>query len=543
MQRDLNGLADTPFDLVVVGAGIYGALAAWDAARRGLRVALLDRGDFGGATSFNSLKTLHGGLRSLQSLNLRQMRLFIRERRAMAQMAPHLVDRLPFCVPTYRHPTRNAVALRVALAITDAVGRHRNDGIVDDHLRLPRGRVVSASECLRLNPLIAYAGVTGGAVWYDYQMRQAERIVVSAVRSAADAGAAVANDVEVIGLAATGGRVDGLHVRDRRTATPFHLRARVVLNAAGPWAGALASTLTGGRSTAPALRLSRAMNLVVPRFTDAHACGGVVDGRYLFMVPWRGVSIVGTSHDPHEGDADQPHGTPAHVARLLHDAQMAFPRAGLTRDTVLLVHRGLLPMVSASRTSVSLLKESAVIDHARDGHPGLFSIFSVRYTTARHTARAAVDAVCRVAGVAAAAPQADPVRMSSAAFTTVADLVAEARRRDLAATTPDTRERLALAYGSHWTEVADLIRADHALAAPLSAVCPVTRAEVLHAVRRECAASLADVLLRRTGAGTAGHPGRSAVEAAVAVLAAELGWDAARVAAETSSFDAVYPQP
>lgn len=540
MQRDLTGLAGTTFDVVVVGAGIYGALAAWDTARRGLAVALIDRGDFGGATSFNSLKTLHGGLRSLQSLNLAQMRLFIRERRAMAQMAPHLVDPLPFCVPTYRHPTRNAVALRLALAITDAVGHDRNDGIVDEELRLPRGRVVRASECLRLNPLVAYAGVTGGAVWYDYQMRQAERITVSAVRSAADAGACVANDVEALALTMRDGRVAGLEVRDRRTGTPFQIATRAVLNASGPWAGALAATLTGGRSTAPALRLSRAMNLVVPRFTDTHACGGIVDGRYLFMVPWRDVSVVGTSHDPHDGDADAPHGTPAHAAALLRDAQLAFPRAGLTRDTVRLVHRGLLPMVSASGASVALLKESAVADHARDGHPGFVSIFSVRYTTARHTAAAAVALVCQALGHAAPAP-AGPARMTSAAFGTVRDLVDGARRQDLASTTPETRERLARAYGSHWTEVAALIAADPALASPLSPACPVTRAEVLHAARHECAASLGDVLLRRTGAGAAGHPGAPAVAAAAGVLARELGWDAARIARDIAAFDAVYP--
>ncbi len=540
MQRDLSRLADTPFDLVVAGAGIYGALAAWEAARRGLTVALVDRGDFGGATSFNSHKTLHGGLRSLQSLNLRQMRLFIRERRAMAQMAPHLVDPLPFCIPTYRHPTRNAVALRVALALTDAVGYDRNHGIVDEPLRLPRGRVIRTPECLRLNPLIAYAGVTGGAVWYDYQMRQAERVTLSAVRSAADAGAVVANDVEVVALTTSGGKIDGLDVRDRRTGSAFHLRSRAVLNATGPWAGALASMLTGGRSTAPALRLSRAMNLVVPRFTETHACGGVVDGRYLFMVPWRDVSIVGTSHDPHDGNADQPYGTPAHVAQLLRDAQLAFPRAGLTRDTVRLVHRGLLPMVSASGSAVSLLKESAVVDHARDGRAGLVSIFSVRYTTARHTAHEAVTQVGRVLGTPLADDPA-PARMSSAGFATVADLVSAARRRDVPATTPEVRERLARAYGSHWTEVAAIMDQSPDLAAPLSPACQTTFAEVAHAVRHECAASLSDVLLRRTSAGAAGHPGRAAVEAAATVLAAELGWDQARIARETTAFDAVFP--
>lgn len=546
MQRDLSRLADTTFDVVVAGAGIYGALAAWEAARRGLAVALIDRGDFGGATSFNSLKTLHGGLRSLQALDLRQMRLFIRERRAMARMAPHLVDPLPFCVPTYRHPTRNAVALRAALAITDAVGHDRNDGIVDDALVLPRGRVVSAAECLRLNPLIEGTGVTGGAIWHDYQMRQAERLTLAAVRSAADLGAQVANDLEALALTATAGRLDGLEVHDRRTGATFRVRTRAVLNATGPWAVTLASALTGGRSTAPAPRLSRAMNLVVPRITGSHACGGIVDGRYLFAVPWRDVSIVGTSHDPHDGDADAPHGTADQWPRLLRDAQRAFPHATLTRDGVRLVHRGLLPMLSASGTTVALLKESTIVDHTRDGHPGFVSIFSVRYTTAGHTARAAVAAVCRVLGTPIdaagdAAAEATWARMSSAAFTTVADLIDGARRQDLPSTSPETRERLARAYGSHWTEVADLIRADSALATPLSTTCAVTRAEVVHAVRVECAASLSDVLLRRTGAGAAGHPGRQAVETAAAAMAQELAWDAVRTATDVAAFEAVYP--
>ncbi len=540
MQRDLKGLADTPFDLVVVGAGVYGALAAWEAARLGLTVALIDRADFGGATSFNSLKTLHGGLRSLQSLNLAQMRLFIRERRAMAQMAPHLVDPLPFCVPTYRHPTRNAVALRMALAITDAVGHDRNDGIEDDALHLPRGRVVPASECLRLNPLIAPDGVTGGAIWCDYQMRHAERVTLSAVRSASDAGAVVANEVEAVALTTTAGSVTGLDVRDRRGGAAFHVRTRGVLNAAGPWAGALAATLTAGRASMPALYLSRAMNLVVPRVTGTHACGGVVDGRYLFVVPWRDVSIVGTSHDPHDGDADGPHDTDAHALQLLSDAQRAFPRAGLTPDAVRLVHRGLLPALSGPGAPVALLKESAVIDHAGDGCAGLVTLLSVRYTTAGHTAREGVGRVCRALGVATA-NHLPPGRMSSAGFGSVAGLVTDARRRDLPGTTPDTRERLARAYGSHWAEIASLIDDTPALATPLSPTCPTTHAEVVHAVGQECALSLNDVLLRRTGAGAAGYPGGAAVEAAAAVLAASFDWDRTQLAAEVAAFDALYP--
>ena len=210
MVRDLRRLADDTFDLLVVGAGIYGALAAWDAARRGLRVALIDRGDFGGATSFNSHKTLHGGLRSLQSLSLPQMRLFIRERRAMARMVPHLLRPLPFCVPTSGHLTRSALALRAALAATDAVGADRNAGIDDEALQLPGGRIVSREECLTLNPLVDPAGVTGGAVWFDYQMRQAERVVFSAVESAVGGGAVAANHVEVVAAVRSGRQIAGV---------------------------------------------------------------------------------------------------------------------------------------------------------------------------------------------------------------------------------------------------------------------------------------------------------------------------------------------
>ena len=541
MVRDLRRLADETFDLIVVGAGIYGALAAWDASQRGLRVALVDRGDFGGGTSFNSLKTLHGGLRSLQSLSLPQMRRFVRERRAMARMMPHLLRPLPFCVPTSGALTRSRLALRTALAITDAVSADRSAGIVDAALRLPRGRVVSRDECLALNPLIDPAGVTGGAVWFDYQMRQTERVTLAAVLSAVAAGAAAANYVEAESLRRSGTAVAGLTVVDRLSGTRFDVRADAVLNAAGPWAGPLLTRLVGDGAPAVPGPLSRAMNLVVDRVTGSHACGGVVDGRFLFVVPWREVSIVGTSHDVHDGDADTAHGTAAHVDALLADARRAFPRAGLSPGTVRLVQRGLLPMAAGHGRDVALLKESAVVDHAADGCPGLVSIYSVRYTTARDTAAAAVDAVVRRLGRSAGPGTTATSRVADAGYSTVEALVDEARRTELPGFDAAQRERLAMTYGSDWRTVAAAGSVAPALARPLSPQCAVTGAEIRHAVRAEAAVTLADALLRRTEAGTAGHPGTEALDAAAAVMAAELGWDATRTAAEIAAVAAVYP--
>ena len=128
MQRDLRHLADTKFDVIVVGAGFYGVTAAWDAAQRGLSVAIIDKDDFGAATSFNNLKTLHGGLRSLGALNFAQMRLFIRERRALARIVPHLVRPLPFVVTTKRSLFRSALAWRILLAVNDVAGARSQSG-------------------------------------------------------------------------------------------------------------------------------------------------------------------------------------------------------------------------------------------------------------------------------------------------------------------------------------------------------------------------------------------------------------------------------
>lgn len=330
-------------------------------------------------------------------------------------------------------------------------------------------------------------------------------------------------------------------MRDRVSGDTFELRARVVLNAAGPWAGGVLARLTGGQAETPAPRLSRAMNLVIDRITDQHACGGVVAGRYLFVVPWRDVSILGTSHDPHDGDADAPHGLPAHVDQLLADARQAFPRATFLPGLVRLVHRGLLPMVGARGAAVQLLKESAVIDHARQGHAGVLSIFSVRYTTARHTAAAAVDAACLALGRAAGPSVTATARMSSAGFATLRGHLDDAGRSDVDATTPELRQRLARSYGSHVPEVLAIVRQDADTARPLSAACAVTRAEILHATRHEAALTLADALVRRTDAGTRGHPGREALTAAAEVMAGELGWPAERMAAEIRRVDQIYP--
>jgi glycerol-3-phosphate dehydrogenase len=544
MQRDLRRLADTRFDVVVVGAGFYGVTAAWDAAQRGLSVAIIDRGDFGAATSFNNLKTLHGGLRSLQAFNLTQMRLFIRERRALARILPHLVRPLAFVVPTTRHPKRSALAMRLAFAINDAVARDRNQGLPDPGTHLPASRIVSRDEALRLNPVVAPDGVTGGAVWYDYQMQSTDRVTLSFLLSAVDAGACAANYVQATRFLQEHGRVTGVMAEDRMTRSLFAIRGSVVVNAAGPWAAAILSGLPRPAQGAPPPRLSRAMNVVTRQVVTDNACGGVANGRYLFMVPWRDVSMVGTSHDAHEGTADELKVTRWDLEAFLKEARQAFPQANLTAGDVRLVHRGLLPMVSGEGSKVRLVKESQVVEHSRHGLNGLVSMFGVRYTTARHTAQQAVDAVFRALGHETPPPcRTAETPLQGGSIHHLDNFLKAVQSRDIGGINAETLRRLATAYGTGYDRVLQMVRDTPALGRPLGSNCPVLGAEILYAAQQEMALKLGDAVIRRTEAGAAGHPGSDALGRAAAIMARAHGWDDERMQNELDEVEAFYRLP
>jgi glycerol-3-phosphate dehydrogenase len=544
MQRDLRQLADTRFDVLVVGAGFYGVTTAWDAAQRGLSVAIIDKDDFGAATSFNNLKTLHGGLRSLQHLNFQQARLFIRERRALARIVPHLVRPLPFIIPTTYHPVRNKLVTFIGLALNDVVARDRNRGLPDPATHLPPSRIVSRDEALRLNPLISSKGVTGGAVWYDYQMQSTDRVTLSFLLSAIDAGGIAANYVQAQRFLQEHDRVTGVMAEDRMTGASFPIRANVVVNAAGPWAATLLASLPAAAQGAPPPRLSRAMNVVFNKIVNDYACGGYAQGRALLIVPWRDVAMLGTSHDAHEGNADQLKVTRWDLEAFLKDAREAFPHAAVSAGDVRLVHRGLLPMVAGHGSHVRLVKESRVVDHSEHGLRGLVSMFGVRYTTARHTAQQAVDAIFRVMGHATPPPcRTAETPLLGGSIVHMDNFLRAVLVREVGGMTAAALRRIACTYGTGYDNVLRIARDVPALARPLGQHCEVIGAEILYAAKHEMALKLADALIRRTEAGAAGHPGTDALERAATIMARVHNWDEARTRSEIEEVENFYRVP
>lgn len=537
MRRDPSRLTTSEFDLLIVGAGIYGATVAWDATQRGLKVALIDKGDFGSGTSFNNAKTVHGGVRSLQRGHVGEMREYLRERRALSHILPHLVHPLPFLLPTRSSPSRHKLALGTYFKINDLLAADRN-ALADASKHLPASRIVSREECLRLAPWIDPDGVTGAIEWHDAQLSNSSRAELAFISTAARHGLEAANYVQAVTLLRhDDGRVVGVMAQSSQPDSPhFPIRARIVLLATGGWTAELLRSLGASPSGRRVPQWSVAMNLVLEGKGGTHAVGGTARGRLFFLAPWRGATIAGTSHDPWTGSANHLAPRRDDVHQLLDDVNAAFPRANVRPSDVRLVHRGLLPATEATTARVVLLRESPLNDHAEDGCRNLFSLVGVRYTTARHSAERAVDAVCRALDMARPCLT-STTRLDGGDIHDFHAFVGAAQREATAGVPAALIERLICNYGTAWRDVIAVGDGDPRLLRPLGhrddgaedtasgmRQCPVTGAEVLYAVREEMALTLTDALLRRTEAGSRGPAGDAAVKDAAALMAGELGW-------------------
>ena len=532
--RELTRFDGQVYDVLVVGGGIYGLACAYEAASRGLHVALIEASDFGSGASFNHQKTGHGGLRSLSTGRLGRARESIRERRALARIAPWFLRPLPFLVGTYRSVTKNRLALRAAFKVDAWLGRGRNEG-VEPELHLPVPRLVSRAATLRLFPGIRQDGLTGGAQWYDYQMVEADRLTLSFAAAADRAGADLANYAEAIDVVRDGGKVAGVMARDVLTDRRFEIRARVTLNAAGSKAGDV-MRLFGVTRPFPVLK---AMNLVTSkRASDMALAAPGRDGRMLTLVPWRGRALVGTSQSAGVVQPADLSVRSDEVDAFIDDANVAFPSLKLSRGDVTLVHRGIVA-ASVDKSGRPDLKPTAeIIDHGN----GAMTVVGVKFTTARGVAERTIDAVGRSLQRRLRPSKTAITPLPGAAIADHEALAIEtARALHIDVPLPMIQHLIHL-YAEAAADIIRLIHERPELGAPLSPGSATIQAEVVHTIRREMALKLSDVLIRRTGLGSAGEPPADAVRTAARIAQAELGWDTSRTAqdiAEVTRFYAI----
>lgn len=541
MKREIEKLASREWDVLIVGGGIYGAWALWDATLRGLSAALIEKDDFGGATSSNSLKIIHGGLRYLQHLDIKRMRESIHERKVLMRVAPQFVHPLPCVMPTYGHGVKGKEVMTAAMIMNDIIGFDRNKGS-DPQKILPNGKTISKEELLEILPGLDETNLTGGAVWYDCQVYNSERMLISVIKSAVKQGAMAANHTEVLNFITEGNKVLGLNIRDKISGMTYTVKSKIVLNTTGPWINNLLGQLNGHRPKEE-FRLSKAMNLVVnKRITQKFAAGipskfefkdadAVINkgSRLLFFTPWREYTLIGTTHVPWSGNPDEFAITEEDVTTFLEEFNQAYPAMAIQRDEVVYHYGGLLPMDDngeiKSEHDVKLTKHYKLIDHQQlNGLEGLVSILGVKYTTARDVAAKSVNVIMKKLRKRGRS-RTEKVNITGGEIGNFAHFMQEERAKRPWSLDESVVEHLVYNFGADYTQVLALLNDNDAWSEKVSDDAAVLQAEIVYGIREEMALHLTDVIKRRTELGSAAYPGDEAAERCADLMAAELGWD------------------
>lgn len=521
-------LVDTPWDVLIIGGGITGAGIARDAALRGFRTALIDKGDFGAGTSSHSSRLIHGGVRYLEQYAFGLVIESTHERRVLLKIAPHLVRPLAFLFPVYRGGRVPAWQLRAGMWLYDLLAAFRN---------VKRHRWLSAKKVRSVEPGVRDRGLKGAALYYDAQVDDA-RLVVATIRGATRAGAVAANYVEATTLLKPEGRIRGAAIRDVLTGETGTVRASVVVNATGPWSDAVRRL--DDPTAKPTLRPTKGAHVFVPRrrMSNEHAVTlfSPIDGRVMFVLPWGELSYIGTTDTDADSSPDDLRVTSADVTYLLRSANAAFPDARLTTNDVISGWAGLRPLLRHDAGNPSQVSREHFIEESAQG---LVSIVGGKLTTYRLMARDVVDRVAKRLHQLDGRPVAPHAPTGAEALpggeTTDLEVLVEAAR---ARGAPEaTARHLVASYGSEAAAVLNLVDRDRALGQPIVAGRPEIWAEIDYAVEREMAVRVQDVLIRRLHLFYETRDQGQSVAGAVATRMQKLlGWDETREAEELRDY-------
>jgi glycerol-3-phosphate dehydrogenase len=551
-EHALGVLTGERFDVLVIGGGINGAAIARDAALRGLRVALVERDDFAAGTSSRSSRLIHGGLRYLEHGFMHLVFESSRERRLLLELAPHLVRPLAFTWPVYDGARVPRWKLAAGLFLYDALSLFRN---VDRHQTLDR------TAALAREPGLRPEGLQGGAMYYDASTDDARLTLANALGAEA-AGAVIVNHAAVRSLYRMRGELE-IGIDDLVAGKRMVARARVAVNATGPWTDAI-RRLEDPRAP-ESVRRTKGVHIAVPRARVGNRAAvtvlSPVDGRVMFILPGGAHTIVGTTDTPTTAEPENVRADEGDVAYLLRSANAFFPRAELERRDVVSAWAGIRPLIASGYGSAA---SSASREHSlRWSAAGVLAITGGKLTTYRSMAAEVVDAVARRLGGAPTSCSTHRVSLPGGDVRSVMQEMAEARRYlvanggralvdDRATPTssagdadnpgrwvPDPAFHLVSSHGSAWRAVWERAERDRSLAERIEPSLPYIVAEMVHGVEREHARTLADLLVRRTHIAyeTTDH-GRGAARRVAGVVAPLLDWGPEETTRQLEAYDA-----
>ena len=541
MKRNISELQESDFDLAIIGGGITGACIAMDAAMRGYSVALVEKDDFGEATSSASSKLLHGGIRYLQQLHFGKVRESAIERMYFQKLAPHLTRYIPFVIPTFKGFSKGRFVLNSGMSLYELLCTGQNRIVDDPEKKVPRSHAVTKRELSECVPDLRMDDITGGIVLYECHMHNSERMTLGFLQTAAKYGAIVRNYLAVESfLGADKGRISGIRARDRIGGDVLDIRADLVINAAGPWIPSLNQNIGGNRRVDGVVTaFSKGAHIVTRSLTTGNAVAlptrnksqAVISrgGRHIFISPWRDYSLIGTTYGPYTGKLDDIHATADDALEMLVDINQALGSQVLSSEDVLYSFAGLYPLVD-DFVNQSVYQGTGgkyqIVDHAKvDGLDGLLSVFGAKYTTARRVAEKALDTIAPRFSKPHDRCRTRETRLESGNIENMQRFREDKKTLYNERLSSAIVDNLVTNYGTDIDKIIGYIDADPRLGEELAPGRLVIAAEAVHAAREEMACQLEDFVLRRTGLGTIGDPGQDVLRRCAELMAPELGWD------------------
>jgi glycerol-3-phosphate dehydrogenase len=497
-RRDNTALANDHFDLLIIGGGITGAGAARDAARRGLRVLVVEQGDVASGTSSRSSKLVHGGLRYLEQGEVALVFEAVAERRVLQKIAPHLVQPMPFLFPIYDDYRMGLFTINIGMWIYDALSLFRSPKI---HKKLSRKKVSL------VEPGLLAEGLQGAPLYYDCATDDA-RLTLETILDAEGAGAEIRTHTRVTKLLRNNGMIAGAKLEDQLTGQVSEVSAHLVINATGPWTDWTRGL--SGEKVRPSLRPTKGIHIVVnaSRFSVNHAvvCLHPDDGRVLFAVPWGDQTYIGTTDTDFEGDPNEVCADHADVSYIIEATNTFFPATDLTVDDVISTWAGVRPLISEEgaedESSVSREHEIYVSDD------GMITIAGGKLTTYRRMGAEVIRKAVAILkqrdllpeSLQSSDTQSNPLPgavswPSSGGLDAISKQVMETGAGHI---DERTAQLLSDTYGTRSLQIAEQVSASHELGTPLIEGRPEIAGQVEYAVDSELARTVSDVLIRRT---------------------------------------------
>ncbi|HRW26834.1 MAG TPA: glycerol-3-phosphate dehydrogenase/oxidase [Bacteroidales bacterium] len=539
LKRYIEEGGPDKFDLVIVGGGITGAAVAYIAAARGLSVALFEKKDYGGATSAATSKLIHGGLRYLANGELKLVRESLRERRILGNIAPNFVYPLPFLLPMYRRWRGNIWKMLIGMYLYDLLSYDKKD-TWDKSKKLENHRLINHRKTIRVEPNLKKEDLRNAFYFFDYQSIFPERLTLAFIKSAAEYGACVSNYTPVDGfIFDEGKRITGVRVRDHFTGITREVHSSLVINCGGTWADKILSMAAGDDKVSHRVKRSEGIHIITKKIAGHHVVSlQKADGGHMMIMPWREHSLIGTTDKEFLGDPDDYRVSMESIDEIIENVNTNFGRK-ISREDIVHAYGGLRPLVDdQTKGSYETSRKYEVYDNAVDGIQGMITVEGGKYTTSRSLAREVLRVISAKLNRVLSDAVSDNLYLSGCEIRDMKQFMIR-QHLNYKDFSRETVEYISRNYGTESQIVFRIARGDSRYAEVISHDGELL-AEVVYAIQYESAMTLCDIMLRRTGTGTLGNPGRAVTEKVASLAAEMLGWDERRKEEETALLMKVY---